>query len=137
MRVGIGRQGVPTETGRLRGRIGKEELPCPQLRLAEVQTDPCDGTLPEGDFRGVRGCISTTSELSVPLALRCPEGGKVSSEYVAPAEPWLTQDIDGIAMASAARRCLSGAVGSESLVTVSFPHTFVPESDSRRPRSFR
>jgi hypothetical protein len=53
MRVGIGRQGVSTETGRLRGRIGKEELPCPQLRLAEVQTDPCDGTFPDADFGGV------------------------------------------------------------------------------------
>jgi hypothetical protein len=50
MRLGIGRQRVSTETGRLRGRIGKEEPQCPLLRLAEVQTDPRDGTLPEGDF---------------------------------------------------------------------------------------
>jgi hypothetical protein len=35
----------------------------------------------EADFRGVRGCTSTTSELSGLLAPRSPEGGKVSSEY--------------------------------------------------------
>jgi hypothetical protein len=35
----------------------------------------------EGDFRGVRDYTSTSSKLSGPLALRCGDGGKVSSEY--------------------------------------------------------
>jgi hypothetical protein len=57
--VEIGRQRVSNEAEWLRGRIGKEEPPCPRLLLAEVQTDPCEGDFPDGDFGGVRGRTST------------------------------------------------------------------------------
>lgn len=61
--------------------------PCrstPLTRLARGSSASPLATLSlEGDFRGVRGCISTTSELSGPLALRFHEGGKVPSEFAA------------------------------------------------------
>ena len=50
MHVEIGRQRVSNEAEWLRVRIGKEEPPCPRLLLAEVQTDPCEGDFPDGDF---------------------------------------------------------------------------------------
>jgi hypothetical protein len=51
--------------GGLGGRIGKEEPPCPLLRLAEVQTDPCDGTFPDRDFgTGIKP--ATSNEHAAP-----------------------------------------------------------------------
>jgi hypothetical protein len=51
--VEIGRQRVSNEAEWLRGRIGKEEPPCPRLLLAEVQTDPCEGDFPDGGRQGL------------------------------------------------------------------------------------
>jgi hypothetical protein len=41
---------VSTETGWLRDRIGKDEPPCPLLRLAAVQSDTSDGNFLDGNF---------------------------------------------------------------------------------------
>jgi hypothetical protein len=75
--VEIGRQRVSNEAEWLRGRIGKEEPPCPRLLLAEVQTDPCEGDFPDGDFRATRGCTSNSgpAHIKVPgVAIRAPIG---------------------------------------------------------------
>jgi len=49
--AGIGRQRGSTETGWLRGRIGKEGPTYPLLGLADVQHGPCDRAFPDGDFK--------------------------------------------------------------------------------------
>ena len=67
MHVEIGRQRVSNEAEWLRGRIGKEEPPCPRLLLAEVQTDPCEGDFPDADWTGI------ASECSV-IRSRSPQG---------------------------------------------------------------
>ena len=56
----IGPQRVSNEEEWLRGRIGKEELPCPRLLLGEFQTDPCEGDFPDEDFGGLRGRTSAS-----------------------------------------------------------------------------
>jgi hypothetical protein len=43
----IGPQRVSNEAEWLRGRIGKEELPCPRLLSGEFRTDPCEGDFPD------------------------------------------------------------------------------------------
>jgi hypothetical protein len=50
---------VSTETGWLRDRIGKEEPPCPLLRLAAVQSDASDGNFPGADFGTKIGPVTT------------------------------------------------------------------------------